>query len=80
MIILTNDKQNDDQRVKDYGVKLAIDMIRRLTKEAKVPGVHLCTLNLEKSVRRVVEGLGWTSVDKSLKIGNRLIAVSMMCY
>ena len=50
-------------------------MIRRLTKEASVPGVHFCTLNLEKSVQRVVEGLGWTQSDISLKPSNKLIAV-----
>lgn len=50
-------------------------MIRRLTKEANVPGVHLCTLNLEKSVQRVIEGLGWTSMNHTLKPSNRLIAV-----
>ena len=74
--ICCRDAQHDDQKVKDYGVKLAVAMIQRLTREAKVPGVHFCTLNLEKSVRRVVEGLKWTATDATLKIRNRLIAVS----
>lgn len=71
-------QQHDDQKVKDYGVKLAIDMVRRLTTEGNVPGVHFCTLNLEKSVQRVLEGLAWTSYSSitSLKITNKLIAVS----
>lgn len=34
-------------------------MIRRLTSEGKVPGVHFSTLNLEKSVQRVLETLQW---------------------
>ncbi|THG97685.1 hypothetical protein EW026_g4365 [Hermanssonia centrifuga] len=64
--------RHDDQKVKDYGVKLAIKMIQRLTTEAEVPGVHICTLNLEKSVQRVIEGLGWSG--SSLKYTNKLIA------
>ncbi|GJE87071.1 methylenetetrahydrofolate reductase [Phanerochaete sordida] len=65
--------RHDDQKVKDYGVKLAIAMIKRLTSEANIPGVHLCTLNLEKSVQRVLEGLGWGAPNFS-KITNKLIA------
>ncbi|KAK0211066.1 methylenetetrahydrofolate reductase-domain-containing protein [Desarmillaria ectypa] len=51
--------KHDDQLVKDYGVKLAVNMIRQLTSEGKVPGVHFSTLNLEKSVQRVLESLQW---------------------
>ncbi|KAF8298257.1 MTHFR-domain-containing protein [Clavulina sp. PMI_390] len=50
---------SDDQKVKEYGVMLAIDICSRLTKEAGIKGVHFCTLNLEKTVRRVLEGLEW---------------------
>lgn len=67
--------QHDDQKVKDYGIKLAIEMIRRLTKEGSVSGFHLCTLNLEKSVRRVLEGLGWIGEGQRTMEPNRLIAV-----
>ncbi|KAI0345246.1 MTHFR-domain-containing protein [Trametopsis cervina] len=68
--------RHDDQKVKDYGVKLAIDMIHRLTTEAKIPGVHISTLNLEKSVQRVIEGLGWTGSFPHIlsKPTNKLIA------
>lgn len=59
--------------MKDYGVGLAIKMIQRLTGEGKVPGVHFCTLNLEKSVHRVCEGLGWTA--PSSRVPNKLITV-----
>ena len=55
-------------------MKLAIEMIKRLTTEAKVPGVHFCTLNLEKSVQRVLEGLGW-GAPNFFKVTNKLIAV-----
>ncbi|KAG6906337.1 hypothetical protein DXG01_014418 [Tephrocybe rancida] len=63
---------HDDQLVKDYGVKLAVEMIERITKENVVPGVHFCTLNLEKSVQRVLELLRWTGTTPP--IHNKLIA------
>ncbi|KAK7467440.1 methylenetetrahydrofolate reductase 1 [Stygiomarasmius scandens] len=62
----------DDQLVKDYGVQLAVDMIRKITTECDVPGVHLCTLNLEKSVQRVLEQLQWTGVSHPFQ--NKLIS------
>lgn len=49
----------DDAAVKDYGVQLAIHTIARLYLETDIRGFHLCTLNLEKSVTRVLQGLGW---------------------
>ncbi|KAH8099536.1 methylenetetrahydrofolate reduct [Cristinia sonorae] len=64
--------RHDDQLVKDHGVTLAVQMIQRLTEEGQVPGVHFCTLNLEKSVHRLAEGLGWTGA--SSRVTNRLIA------
>lgn len=64
--------RHDDSKVKDYGVDLAVEMIRKLTTDGDIRGVHLCTLNLEKSVTRVLEGLSW--VGGSLKPANRLIA------
>ncbi|KAF9819744.1 hypothetical protein IEO21_01835 [Rhodonia placenta] len=65
--------RHDDSKVKDYGVDLAVEMIRKLTTDGDIRGVHLCTLNLEKSVTRVLEGLSW--VGGSLKPANRLIAM-----
>ena len=53
-------------------MKLAIDMITRL-QASGIGGVHFCTLNLEKSVTRVLEGLGLAgNVPQSV---NKLIAV-----
>ncbi len=49
-------------------------MIRKLVSEGDIQGVHFCTLNLEKSVQRVLEALQWTGVHPHLH--NRLIAVS----
>lgn len=46
----------DDEKVKDYGIELAIDMCKQLT-ERGVKGLHFYTLNLERSVWRILEGL-----------------------
>jgi methylenetetrahydrofolate reductase (NADPH) len=67
--------QHDDQKVKDYGVSLAVKMVRRLVDEGGLRGFHFCTLNLEKSVERVLENLGWT--PRHAKVQNKLIAVSI---
>ncbi|KAF9014000.1 methylenetetrahydrofolate reductase-domain-containing protein [Cyathus striatus] len=64
---------HDDQLVKDFGVTLAVEMIQRLATEGSVPGVHFCTLNLEKSVQRVLETLQWTGVVHTT-LPNKLIA------
>merc|ERR1719421_520657 len=40
--------QNDDQAVKEYGIKLGIEMSQRCI-ELGAPGVHIYTLNLETS-------------------------------
>lgn len=55
--------QTDDNLVKTYGVNLAIEMVHRLVEEGAVEGVHFCTLNLEKSVRRVLDGLKWARFE-----------------
>ncbi|ORX90153.1 MTHFR-domain-containing protein [Basidiobolus meristosporus CBS 931.73] len=52
--------KHDDQAVKEYGVKLCIEMIQELRKGG-VNGFHFCTLNLERSVRLILEGCGFVS-------------------
>jgi methylenetetrahydrofolate reductase (NADPH) len=75
MCHLTRGRQHDDRLVKDFGVDYAMQMIQRLTTEGSVAGVHFCTLNLEKSVQRVLEGLGW--VASRAPQHNMLIVVSI---
>lgn len=48
--------KDDDQAVKDYGVQLAIAMCNKL-KAHGTRCFHFYTLNLEKSVRLILEGL-----------------------
>ncbi|KAF8261074.1 methylenetetrahydrofolate reduct [Lactarius quietus] len=66
--------KHDDQKVKEYGVSLAVKMVRRLVDEGGLRGFHFCTLNLEKSVERVLENLGWT--PRHARVQNKLIAQS----
>ena len=53
-------------------------MIRRLTTEGDIRGVHFCTLNLEMSVQRILESLQWTKHTPHIQ--NQLIAVSTLIY
>jgi methylenetetrahydrofolate reductase (NADPH) len=66
--------QHDDQQVKDYGVKLAINMIRKLVTNG-INGINFCTLNLEKSVQLILEGIQWT-IHHDDRHWNKLINVS----
>ncbi|GAB5585370.1 methylenetetrahydrofolate reductase 1 [Umbelopsis nana] len=52
-----NDIKADDQAVKDYGVKLAADMVSELYHKHKINSFHFSTLNLEKSVRLILQEL-----------------------
>lgn len=61
--------QHDDSAVKDYGVELSVKMIKELWQEG-VRGYHLCTLNLEKSITRVLEGLGWVENEGERRKAN----------
>ena len=48
--------REDDEEVKAYGVRLCIAMCKELQK-AGVPGFHFYTLNLEKSVGLILDGI-----------------------
>ena len=49
--------KDDDDAVKQYGIDLGIAMCRRLIQNG-TPGLHFYTLNLERSVAQILEGLG----------------------
>jgi methylenetetrahydrofolate reductase (NADPH) len=53
---LENINKEDDNEVRAYGIKLCIDMCKYLM-NAGVRGFHFYTLNLEKSVSKILEGL-----------------------
>eukprot|EP01087_Luapelamoeba_hula_P018139 TRINITY_DN580_c0_g1_i1.p1 TRINITY_DN580_c0_g1~~TRINITY_DN580_c0_g1_i1.p1 ORF type:complete len:584 (-),score=100.59 TRINITY_DN580_c0_g1_i1:78-1829(-) len=54
--------QNDDAAVKAYGVELGIKMCKELL-DAGTPGLHFYTLNLEKSVIQILDGLGMIAAN-----------------
>eukprot|EP00357_Protocruzia_adherens_P033016 CAMPEP_0114993432 /NCGR_PEP_ID=MMETSP0216-20121206/12526_1 /TAXON_ID=223996 /ORGANISM="Protocruzia adherens, Strain Boccale" /LENGTH=592 /DNA_ID=CAMNT_0002357073 /DNA_START=250 /DNA_END=2028 /DNA_ORIENTATION=- len=47
----------DDAAVKEYGIKLGIEMCKKLLDNG-VKGLHFYTLNLERTVTKIIEGLG----------------------
>ncbi|KAG0164993.1 hypothetical protein DFQ28_009392 [Apophysomyces sp. BC1034] len=49
--------KGDDQKVKDYGVKLAVDIMSRLFKEQNICAFQISTLNLERSTRLILQEL-----------------------
>lgn len=46
--------KNDDAAVKEYGVTLCVEMCQKLLACGQVPGLHFYTLNLEKSVSKIL--------------------------
>jgi len=48
-------------------------MVSRLVSSGLVQGVHFCTLNLEKSVRTILENIGWTQGTSPPPKHNQLI-------
>lgn len=50
--------KDDDARVKQYGIDLGIKMCKELI-AAGAPGLHFYSLNLERSVTRILAGLGF---------------------
>ncbi|KAI7849817.1 methylenetetrahydrofolate reductase-domain-containing protein [Circinella umbellata] len=53
-----DDIKGDDQKVKDYGVDLAVDMIQQIQKsDLGISGIHISTLNLERSAKLILEKL-----------------------
>ncbi|KAG0226223.1 hypothetical protein BGW42_003817 [Actinomortierella wolfii] len=58
--------KEDDQAVKDYGVRLAVDMCREMY-EAGIRGFHFYTLNLEKSTRLILEGLKFVAPKEAVR-------------
>ncbi|ORX63211.1 methylenetetrahydrofolate reduct [Hesseltinella vesiculosa] len=52
----------DDQKVKEYGVQLAVQMIQQLLKQG-IYNFHISTLNLERSTKRILQQLGRLAPD-----------------
>eukprot|EP00276_Gloeochaete_wittrockiana_P005145 CAMPEP_0184655738 /NCGR_PEP_ID=MMETSP0308-20130426/14383_1 /TAXON_ID=38269 /ORGANISM="Gloeochaete witrockiana, Strain SAG 46.84" /LENGTH=592 /DNA_ID=CAMNT_0027092455 /DNA_START=195 /DNA_END=1973 /DNA_ORIENTATION=+ len=57
--------KDDDEKVKNYGIELGIKMCRKILDAGASPGLHFYTLNLEKSVTKIIEGLGMVDLNKA---------------
>ncbi|MBW0506456.1 hypothetical protein O181_046171 [Austropuccinia psidii MF-1] len=51
--------KGDDEAVREFGIELSTQMIQRLQQNG-FRAFHLCTLNLEKTISRLVQQLGWS--------------------
>lgn len=49
--------KDDDAAVKEFGIRLGIDMCQRILASGLSPGLHFYSLNLEKSVMAICHGL-----------------------
>jgi methylenetetrahydrofolate reductase (NADPH) len=49
--------RDDESSVRQFGVNLGIDMCQRILNSGLSPGVHFYSLNLEKSVMGIIDGL-----------------------
>jgi len=58
--------KDDDQAVKEYGIKLLTEMAKKLI-ENGIPGIHIYTMNLERSARVILENLGLAQSQEIVK-------------
>lgn len=65
--------KDDDEAIKDIGVEIAVDMCEKLlstpAEEGGVDGIHFYTLNLERSVTRILLGVGVIDVLERAEAG-----------
>ncbi|KAH9808326.1 methylenetetrahydrofolate reductase-domain-containing protein [Melampsora americana] len=52
--------QTNDQAVKDFGLKLSLQTIQTL-RSHQINSFHLCTLNLELTITRLLQALNWSN-------------------
>lgn len=65
--------RHDDAAVKEFGIEHSSAIIMRIQKETDICGFHLCTLNLENSIKRLLERLGWLDRNKVPDHGHKLL-------
>lgn len=59
--------KDNDEAVKQFGIDLGIDMCQRILKSGLAPGIHFYSLNLEKSVMAIVDGLDIKPRNKAIR-------------
>ncbi|CAG8659558.1 10080_t:CDS:2, partial [Acaulospora morrowiae] len=58
--------KDDDAAVKEYGIRLAVGMIRKMY-ENGIDGFHFFTMNLERSTRLILEALKFVAPVENVK-------------
>lgn len=56
--------RHDDAAVKEFGIEHACHLITSIQQQTDIKGFHICTLNLENSVKRLLHKLGWVEEHK----------------
>lgn len=59
--------KDDDAAVKEFGVRVGVDMCTRILKSGLCPGIHFYTLNLENSVMRIIDKLNLIPQTESIR-------------
>lgn len=59
--------KDDDAAVKEFGIRLGVDMCRRILKSGLCPGIHFYTLNLENSVMGIIDKLNLIPQTESIR-------------
>ncbi|RIB13765.1 methylenetetrahydrofolate reductase-domain-containing protein [Gigaspora rosea] len=58
--------KHDDAAVKEYGIKLAVEMIKKMYNNG-ISGFHFYTMNLERSTRLILEALQFVAPVEKVK-------------
>lgn len=67
VVVVVVGAQDDDEAVKEYGVQLGVRMCKYLLAHG-VRGLHFYTLNLEKTVSQILEGLDLIPRDQRKRL------------
>lgn len=59
--------KDDEAAVKQFGISLGMDMCQRILRSGLCPGVHFYSLNLEKSVMSIIDGLDLIPKTESIR-------------
>eukprot|EP00178_Gracilaria_changii_P002636 TRINITY_DN1393_c0_g1_i1.p1 TRINITY_DN1393_c0_g1~~TRINITY_DN1393_c0_g1_i1.p1 ORF type:complete len:614 (-),score=79.06 TRINITY_DN1393_c0_g1_i1:5559-7400(-) len=59
--------KDDDLAVKEFGIRLGVDMCKRILKSGLCPGIHFYSLNLENSVMGIVDKLNLIPRTESIR-------------
>ncbi|KAL5253488.1 hypothetical protein ACHWQZ_G013320 [Mnemiopsis leidyi] len=65
LIEMIEQKKDDDEAIREIGVKFTVELVKQLFEKNLTAGVHIYTLNREIGPNKIVKELGLFSKDKS---------------